>query len=70
MTVEQFVKSRIMTIRANFAMRNSRVVSPHRMTRIKAQRRENIRRYIAELRVAKNPENHQQLSEHLRFLVV
>lgn len=58
MTLDQFIQSRITAIKANFSRRNTCVASVVRMENIKYQRRAEIRRLIAELRLATHPSQH------------
>ena len=71
MTLDQFIQSRKTAIKANFPRRNTCVASVVRMENIKFQRRAEIRRLIAELRLATSTNQHtlEIIADRVKWMV-
>lgn len=77
MELDEFIASRQKAIVSNFAIRNVRVTScvhelpirnDGRWAMIKSQRRQTVRRLIAELRLAINPRTKEAIAERVKWL--
>lgn len=69
MTIDEFIASRIKAINANFKVRNVRVASHTSWVNIKYQRRATIRKFIAELRLARNPRTAEKIADRVKWMV-
>jgi hypothetical protein len=67
MTLQKFIEHQKKAIAANFKMRNILAASPARMKQIKAQRRNSIRGFISQLRLATNPSTRATVADKVSF---
>jgi len=69
MTLDRFIEHQKKAIIANFKMRNVSVASPTRMKLIKAQRRDTVRRYIYQLKLAVNPKTAELVASQIKHII-
>lgn len=73
MTLVQFIDSRVKAINANFKYRNDSVfigvAAKKRNAQLRAQRRETIRRFIRELRAAKDPSLSHLVAKEVAWII-
>jgi hypothetical protein len=69
MTLEKFIEHQKKAIASNFKMRNVSATSPPRMKQIKAQRRNSIRGFISQLRLATNPSTSSTVADKVSFAI-
>ena len=69
MTIDKFIEHQKNAITANFKVRNVSASSSNQMKKIKAQRRNSIRRFILQLRLSTNPSTSSIVSDKVSFAI-
>jgi hypothetical protein len=69
MTLDKFIEHQKNAIKANFKVRNVSASSSNQMKKIKAQRRNSIRRFILQLRLSTNPSTSSIVSDKVSFAI-